>query len=454
MAIFLGIILLLIRKKKQAAKAYGKPEDEKDILGSAAVFDEKRAVSPPLSPAPEKAPRVSLRPVTQFLPNGILANSTAPAAAAHANASTVGTALTVDTATTVASAAAAASAAGSNQQQIPAMSRSQSINRKEPPTALPLGNPANVIPRKPLMTAPANKHQPSPAFSAFSEISDTPGSAPIGGAVGGPAAGPAAGPVYRVHMPFGPSMEDELELKSGQLVRILHEYDDGWALCIRLDRSQQGVCPRTCLSARPVKPRSPPPGGPPQGGPANRGAPGSPVTRGPPRPGFPANNGGHPQSPQGPQGRPLINTGGLPQSPGYRTYTGDSPVLPSPSARNFPQPSSPVASPQPQSPGYSKPVYRPSTPQSRPHSPVSPPDSPQASQTPTITISPSQDQEPSRPSTPTQVQSPSQSESPKPQSPPHRPAVAPIRPSPLSNQTRLSNTPSEAESDPFVFHAM
>ena len=28
------------------------------------------------------------------------------------------------------------------------------------------------------------------------------------------------------------------------------------ALCIRLDRSQQGVAPRTCLSTRPVKPRA------------------------------------------------------------------------------------------------------------------------------------------------------------------------------------------------------
>lgn len=37
------------------------------------------------------------------------------------------------------------------------------------------------------------------------------------------------------------------------------------ALCIRLDRSQQGVAPRTCLSTRPVKPRS---NGPPRGLPA------------------------------------------------------------------------------------------------------------------------------------------------------------------------------------------
>ncbi|KAK4539568.1 hypothetical protein LTR36_010845 [Oleoguttula mirabilis] len=69
--------------------------------------------------------------------------------------------------------------------------------------------------------------------------------------------------VHRVQLDFKPSMEDELELKSGQLVRMLHEYDDGWALCIRMDRSQQGVTPRTCLSKLPVKPR---PQGPPSNG--------------------------------------------------------------------------------------------------------------------------------------------------------------------------------------------
>jgi hypothetical protein len=36
------------------------------------------------------------------------------------------------------------------------------------------------------------------------------------------------GNVYRVLMDFRPSMEDELELQNGQLVRMLHEYDDGW----------------------------------------------------------------------------------------------------------------------------------------------------------------------------------------------------------------------------------
>lgn len=34
--------------------------------------------------------------------------------------------------------------------------------------------------------------------------------------------------VHRVQLDFKPSMDDELELRSGQLVRLLHEYDDGW----------------------------------------------------------------------------------------------------------------------------------------------------------------------------------------------------------------------------------
>lgn len=66
--------------------------------------------------------------------------------------------------------------------------------------------------------------------------------------------------VHRVQLDFNPSMDDELELRQGQLVRLLHEYDDGWCLCIRLDRSQQGVVPRSCVSKSAMKPR---PAGPP-----------------------------------------------------------------------------------------------------------------------------------------------------------------------------------------------
>jgi hypothetical protein len=39
---------------------------------------------------------------------------------------------------------------------------------------------------------------------------------------------PPADNVYRVQLDFEPSMEDELGIRAGQLVRILHAYDDGW----------------------------------------------------------------------------------------------------------------------------------------------------------------------------------------------------------------------------------
>ncbi|OAT06852.1 hypothetical protein BDBG_02991 [Blastomyces gilchristii SLH14081] len=123
--------------------------------------------------------------------------------------------------------------------------------------------------------APA-RDSPPPASPAMSVDSTT--ASAVAGAGAGPGAGPAGPPnVHRVQLDFSPSMEDELELRAGQLVRLMHEYDDGWALCVRLDRSAQGVVPRTCLSSRPVRPRprnqsnagprGPPPMGYPPGGP-------------------------------------------------------------------------------------------------------------------------------------------------------------------------------------------
>ena len=75
---------------------------------------------------------------------------------------------------------------------------------------------------------------------------------------------------------------------------------------MRMDRSQQGVCPRTCLSKLPVKPR--PQGPPPQNGPNGRPM-GSPPkgSRGPPPPGVGAN--GMMPRPLTPTGRERSSTG-------------------------------------------------------------------------------------------------------------------------------------------------
>jgi hypothetical protein len=47
-------------------------------------------------------------------------------------------------------------------------------------------------------------------------------------AAAGAPGSPPANNVHRVQLDFKPSMNDELELRAGQLVRMLHEYDDGW----------------------------------------------------------------------------------------------------------------------------------------------------------------------------------------------------------------------------------
>ncbi|KAL8968328.1 MAG: hypothetical protein Q9183_002513 [Haloplaca sp. 2 TL-2023] len=138
--------------------------------------------------------------------------------------------------------------------------------------------PLNLSPNRAASPAP----MPSPSGTEFSMSSVTPAAM---------ANGPPPSNVHRVQLDFKPSMEDELALRAGQLVRLLHEYDDGWALCIRLDRSQQGVAPRTCLSARPVKPRP---------NPNARG----PAPRGPPPPGMTGPGQQRPMSPSSGRGSP------------------------------------------------------------------------------------------------------------------------------------------------------
>ncbi|KAI1420784.1 hypothetical protein F5Y12DRAFT_719152 [Xylaria sp. FL1777] len=207
---------------------------------------------------------------------------------------------------------------------------------------------------------------PSPTGTEYSMNSVAPGQSPgpsKSAAAIAEAGGPPSSAVHRVQLDFKPSMDDELELQAGHLVRILHEYDDGWALCIRLDRSQQGVVPRTCLSTRPVKPR--PAGGPP--GPRNGGPPVNPSgPRGPPRgpgpnyaPNYPSGPPpqGRPESPMRPmngrpqspaQMRPYSPAGGRPQSPAQmRPY---SPAGGRPMSPHTGRPASP-AGPPPMSPG-------------------------------------------------------------------------------------------------------
>ncbi|KAI0398466.1 hypothetical protein F5Y17DRAFT_454035 [Xylariaceae sp. FL0594] len=240
-----------------------------------------------------------------------------------------------------AEAGAAAAAGGS-------LARKASV-RKEAPEPLDLTMPSGP---------------PSPTGTEFSMHSVAPGQSPgpsKSAAAIAAAGGPPSTAVHRVQLDFKPSMDDELELQAGQLVRILHEYDDGWALCIRLDRSRQGVVPRTCLSTRPVKPR--PAGGPP--GPRNGGPPVNPSGQRGPR-GAPRGPG--PNYPPGPpHGRPespMRPPNGRPQSPAQmRPY---SPANGRPMSPHTGRPASPAGG-RPMSPGPR--AQSPGPRQQRPQSP-------------------------------------------------------------------------------------
>ena len=62
---------------------------------------------------------------------------------------------------------------------------------------------------------------PSPVGSNFSESSTL--------TTGGMSAGGPAGPrMHRVQMDFNPTMEDELRIIAGEIVRVVREFDDGW----------------------------------------------------------------------------------------------------------------------------------------------------------------------------------------------------------------------------------
>jgi hypothetical protein len=100
------------------------------------------------------------------------------------------------------------------------LTRKTSI-RKDLPKPLDLTKPPS-----PLYAVP-----PSPSGTEYSMHSMAPGQRPapsVSAADIAAAGGPSSSTVHRVQLDFKPTMQDELGLRAGQLVRLLHEYDDGW----------------------------------------------------------------------------------------------------------------------------------------------------------------------------------------------------------------------------------
>lgn len=258
-----GLFLCYRRRKKHESEAYRKTDNEKSPYAGGLA----RAQSTTSIRTTANAPRLSLRPVTQFLPDlaarGKAANAVGGAAGGAAMASKdhndpgnpfgnhaevahppqasfeneksalpiqanaedpfadtavlsrtdrsldpaadVPAPLRVKTPTpeTVAAAGAGIIGVGTG-----AVVGANIAGRHNAPKPLNLSSNRSV--------SPAGA---SPAVSEFSQKSVSTGAL---------ANGPPPSNVHRIQLDFKPSMEDELSLRAGQLVRLLHEYDDGW----------------------------------------------------------------------------------------------------------------------------------------------------------------------------------------------------------------------------------
>lgn len=55
------------------------------------------------------------------------------------------------------------------------------------------------------------------------------------------------GPISVVKRTFVPSLPDELSIATGDQVRVISAYDDGWAMCEKVPTGERGVVPQECL---------------------------------------------------------------------------------------------------------------------------------------------------------------------------------------------------------------
>jgi hypothetical protein len=132
-------------------------------------------------------------------------------------------ALAIGAAGVAAGAVAGAGAAG-------VLTRKTSIRKDNAPKALDLTKPMHSFEAVPA----------SPAGTEYSVDYVAPGQSPgpsAGAAAIAAAGGPPQSTVHRVQLDFHPTLEDEMGLTAGQLVRLLHEYDDGWVSSEEATRS-------------------------------------------------------------------------------------------------------------------------------------------------------------------------------------------------------------------------
>ncbi|KAK9367262.1 hypothetical protein V1509DRAFT_191618 [Lipomyces kononenkoae] len=241
-----ALAFLLVRRMKQRRQEEDSANEKANAMSSFSFGGPANtAYPPPAHTMTEKAPRLSIRvsrPVSGLLPLSLLSG--------RATRSSTGALQSAATADAAGGYAKMSSPPVSIRGSTGSAASVQNGVQAVPPegSSSPTASYASSISSKssgeetPVLVVPA----PQDPFS--------PPSPTIGGPAGAAGVGSTSN-VHRAIMDFNPTMHDELGLKEGQLVRILHEYDDGWALCVKLDRSAQGVCPRSCLSTRALRPR-------------------------------------------------------------------------------------------------------------------------------------------------------------------------------------------------------
>ena len=278
-----GLIFFCIRRRRNNRnEAYSKPIDEKAAFGTDGMGPGlARSASVQTSATARTAPRLSLRPVTQFLPDlaaqrksggNLLAIAGGPAR--HHPPASHGA--DVEKAAAGKQTNDPANPFGSHaevSEKVPAQNNTsdpanpfgnhaetsrQLTNASPEPEVVPPAplrirtptpdgrnaagaeavaasaagvisaprqdapKPLNLSPNRaasPAMGSHPDGALPSPAGTEFSMTPASPGSF---------ANGQPPSNVHRIQLDFKPSMDDELSLRAGQLVRLLHEYDDGW----------------------------------------------------------------------------------------------------------------------------------------------------------------------------------------------------------------------------------
>ena len=259
-------LLLCFRRKKTAQKSYGKADNEKAPTGIRGGVE--RVPSAHSTRTTASAPRLSLRPVTQFLPdlggrgrsgnalatNGGPTDTTLNVPNENFSEKTVPSGQEIDPTNPFGAHAEVAEGnvqpTLTNQPTNPFGNHAETVHDPrliEPPPAqapaplrvrTPTPDSASVngvvaaaiaggarderyrVPNH-LNVSPARSASPtlSVAGTEFSATSVSPSQV---------ANSPPFGNVHRIQLDFKPSMDDELGLQAGQLVRLLHEYDDGW----------------------------------------------------------------------------------------------------------------------------------------------------------------------------------------------------------------------------------